>query len=109
MIEVITPVWHWFQFTTGTHITPAQVARGGSPEYNFWSGFGSDIGEFAIVTAIIGSSIKVYQHTRCHVDGCNKYASHPFQHYKLCRDHHPAVPSKISHLHIVKLHKEAQK
>lgn len=97
-------LWWWFQNTTGTHISPLQVSQGGSKEYNFWSGFGSDIGEFAIVATIIGTAVKLYQHTRCHVDGCNKFGAHPFQHYRLCRDHHPGVPDKITTKHIAKVH-----
>ena len=31
--------------------------------YNFWSGFGSDIGELAIVGAL-------YRHVNCHEKGC---------------------------------------
>lgn len=55
-----------------------------------------------------GGFITYYKHSRCHVDTCHKRGKYPFQHYKLCKNHHPAVPNKITHLHIKQLHKRLQ-
>ena len=37
--------------------------------YGFWSGFGSDLGEFAIVAV-------VWHHLNCHEPGCWRIARH---------------------------------
>ena len=39
------------------------------PWYGFWSGFGSDLGELAIVGAI-------WNHLNCHENGCWRIARH---------------------------------
>lgn len=102
MIEVIHHVFNWFEHGSG-------MTNLSGPEYGFWSGFGSDITELALIITLITGSVKVYQNTRCHVDTCHKHGKYPFQHYKLCKNHHPNVPDKLTHLHIMKLHKEANK
>ena len=84
-------MWQWI-----AHLLGLDNASG--PTYLFWSGFFGD-------TTIIGGAILLYLHHNCHVKGCPRIGRHPFQHYKLCAKHHPAVPSKVTHLHIMKLHK----
>ena len=59
-----------------------------------------------IVVSVIWGGIGWFRHSRCHVDKCHKKAKYPFKHYKLCGNHHPNVPEKITHLHIKQLHKE---
>lgn len=56
-----------------------------------------------------GFVITWFKHTRCHVAGCNKHGKYPFQHYKLCKNHHPEVPNKVTHVHIQLAHKKAQR
>ncbi len=73
-------------------------------QYGFWSGFGSDIGEITILVAVIGW----WRHNECHVDGCHRLGRHTFRQYKLCARHHPGVPAKVTHLHILQLHKEGR-
>lgn len=68
---------------------------------NLWGGFIGD-------SALFAAAITWYVHSRCHVDGCHKHAKYPFQHYKLCKNHHPGVPKKVTHLHIKQLHKATQ-
>jgi hypothetical protein len=97
--HIMVAVLHWLAVHTGTSIPAGQY----SDYYNFWSGFGSDLAEFGI----IGGMVHIWLNTRCHVDGCYRHGRFPFHHYKLCRLHHPAVPAKINHLHIVKLHRES--
>lgn len=48
--------------------------------YAFWSGFGSDLGELAIVGVL-------WHHLNCHQDGCWRIARHR-THY--CRKHSTA-------------------
>ena len=54
--------------------------------YGFWSGFGSDLGE----VAIIGGLFTVYRRHNCEVHGCwrlGRHATAAGQH--VCRKHHP--------------------
>jgi hypothetical protein len=82
------------------HITGGN--SGDSPIYLEFSGF---------VAIVLGSGFIVtwYKNSRCHVDGCHKHGKYPFQHYRLCHLHHPAVPKKITHLHIKKTHLDSLK
>lgn len=94
MIHFILGIWHWLLVATGSLNTSGT-------QYGFWSGFGSDIGE---VTIIIGL-ITWYKSGECHIDTCHRRGRYPFQHYKLCRLHHPEVPAELTHAHILALHK----
>ena len=78
-------VWHWFLNMTGTH------PSGSGEWYNFWSGFGSDIGE----VVIIGGLVTVVRHQNCGIKGCYRLGRHEYEingvKHKLCRTHHPAI------------------
>ena len=101
-------VRHWLALHTG-------VLNGGPDRYyNFWSGFGSDLGEATLISAV---GIGVYTGVRkvnCHTKGCWRIGHHALDGtpYILCRHHHPHVPSKgASHEHILEQHqryKDAQ-
>lgn len=91
-------VRHWVAFHTG-------VLNGGPDRYyNFWSGFGSDLGEATLISAV---GIGVYTGVRkvnCHTKGCWRIGHHTLDGtpYVLCRHHHPHVPSKgATHEHIL--------
>jgi len=81
----MSAVWHWFLNVTGTRPSSSPLW------YNFWSGFGSDIGE----VAIIGGLITVIRHQNCGVKGCFRFGRHEYEmngvKHKLCRTHHPAI------------------
>ena len=64
MFVIFFIIRHWLAVHTGTYIPPGQY----SDWYNFWSGFGSDVGEATIVVAVVGW----YKTNQCHVDGCHK-------------------------------------
>lgn len=78
-----------------------------STAYNFWSGFGSDIGE----VTIIGLALGAIRHINCHAKGCWRPGKHlvdgtPF---KVCAKHHPKVPDGGASVeHIAAVHSEAQ-
>jgi hypothetical protein len=100
---------HWLALHTGT------LHGGPDLYYNFWSGFGSDLGEATLISAV---GIGVYTGARkvnCHTKGCWRIGHHALEGtpYILCRHHHPDVPTKgASHEHILQQHqkfKEAQK
>jgi hypothetical protein len=85
-----TPLQHWLSFHTGTTtVNPNPVY------YNFWSGFGSDLGEATLITTV---GLGVYTGVRkanCHTKGCWRIGHHPLEGtpYHLCAHHHPDVPS----------------
>lgn len=82
--------------------------NGSSPQYLELSGFLSII--IPPLLTVLGLAFTYWLHTRCHVAGCLHHGKHEFQHYKLCRRHHPCVPQGgITHLHILQLHKRSKK
>jgi hypothetical protein len=96
---------HWLALHTG-------IINGGPDKYyNFWSGFGSDLGEATLISAV---GIGVYTGVRkvnCHTKGCWRIGRHHLDGtpYVLCRHHHPGVPSKgASHEHILEQHRRFQ-
>jgi hypothetical protein len=103
LIAFFGAVRHWLALHTGT--------LNGGPDryYNFWSGFGSDLGEATLITAV---GIGVYTGVRkvnCHAKGCWRIGHHPLDGtpYILCRHHHPYVPtSGASHEHILEQYRK---
>jgi len=95
-------VRHWLALHTGT------LHGGPDLYYNFWSGFGSDLGEATLISAV---GIGVYTGVRkvnCHTKGCWRIGHHPLDGtpYILCRHHHPHVPSGgATHEHILEQHR----
>ena len=109
LIAFFDVVRHWLALHTGT------LHGGPDLYYNFWSGFGSDLGEATLITAV---GVGVYTGVRkvnCHTKGCWRIGHHPLEGtpYILCRHHHPDVPTRgASHAHILEQHrkyKEAQR
>jgi len=109
LIAFFDAVRHWLALHTGT------LHGGPDLYYNFWSGFGSDLGEATLISAV---AIGVYTGVRkvnCHTKGCWRIGHHALEGtpYILCRHHHPGVPTKgASHEHILEQHrryKEAQR
>ena len=105
VVFVVGAVRHWVAFHTG-------VLNGGPDKYyNFWSGFGSDLGEATLISAV---GIGVYTGVRkvnCHTKGCWRIGKHGLDGtpYILCRHHHPGVPSKgASHEHILEHYRRVQ-
>jgi hypothetical protein len=103
LIAFFNVVRHWLALHTGT------LHGGPDLYYNFWSGFGSDLGEATLISAV---GIGVYTGVRkvnCHTKGCWRIGHHPLDGtpYILCRHHHPDVPSKgATHEHILEQHRQ---
>ena len=103
LIAFFSAARHWFALHTG-------ILHGGPDQYyNFWSGFGSDLGEATLISAV---GIGVYTGVRkvnCHTKGCWRIGHHVLEGtpYILCRHHHPGVPtSGASHEHILEQHRK---
>jgi hypothetical protein len=92
---------HWLWFVTGT--------KGSGPYYGFWSGFGSDIAEFAILGAIGTGIYQLVKRWNCHEPGCWRVGTHPAAggQFLLCYRHHPDYAGKKpTHELIERLHRE---
>jgi hypothetical protein len=80
-------VQHWIAWYTGSYNT-----SGVAHNYNFWSGFGSDLGEYVIATSIFGGAIAAWRVHTCHaVWWCWRRPLHQLgsSPYKVCHVHHP--------------------
>jgi hypothetical protein len=93
---------HWVALHTG-------ILNGGPDKYyNFWSGFGSDLGEATLISAVAVGVYTGVRKVNCHAKGCWRIGHHPLDGtpYILCRHHHPHVPGKgASHDHILEQHR----
>lgn len=79
-------IWSWLLHVLGVE------PRAPSTAYNFWSGFGSDLGELALLGTVLG----VVRHHSCHVKRCWRLGKHPHGPYRLCSKHHPLVPDRVT-------------
>jgi hypothetical protein len=95
---------HWTAIHTGTIYSTSSPVY-----YNFWSGFGSDLGEATLIGAV---SIGVYTAVRkvnCHTKGCWRIGHYPLEGtpFHLCPRHHPGVPTNgVSHAQILHQHRK---
>lgn len=84
---------HWAAIHTGTcPPAPANCMAPPGPWYGFWSGFGSDLGEYAIAGAIIGHLLSAWRQHTCHrYWWCWRAPRYPLDGtpFCLCRRHHP--------------------
>lgn len=72
---ILQHIWWWIEVHTGT------VNESG-PYYGFWSGFGSDLGEIAI----LGGIVAFYRTHECHTSTCHWPAHHTTADgYRLCK------------------------
>lgn len=93
------------------------MPRTPSTAYNFWSGFGSDIGEYSIATSLATGIFHSYRKHNCREDGCWRIGVHEYldahgQSHPACKHHHPHMGAgHIFHFHLLhaeKLAKQAQ-
>lgn len=72
------PDWFWH---------PLRLGNG----YNFWSGFGSDLGEVTLVASALSLIYMMWRKINCHADRCPRIAWHPHgdHDHPVCKHHHP--------------------
>jgi hypothetical protein len=83
---------HWLAVHTGTCPVEGSCNAGSGPWYAFWSGFGSDLGEYAIVVTLLGHTAMAWRTGTCHrYWWCWRHPHYLLEGtpYKLCRVHHP--------------------
>jgi hypothetical protein len=90
---------HWLWIHTGTGNEPGSY-------YGFWSGFGSDLGEYVIVVGLFAGlwhSLRVHN---CEVHGCWRLRRHKSAAgHLVCRKHHP--DDKLTAQDVVDAHNAA--
>jgi hypothetical protein len=95
-------VGHWLEVHTGMVNEPG-------PYYGFWSGFGSDLTEFAIIGTIATGVYQLVKKYNCHHPGCWRVGNHAAAggQFSLCYRHHPDYQGKKpTHELIQRLHRE---
>jgi hypothetical protein len=77
---------HWLAVHTGTVNEPGVY-------YGFWSGFGSDIGEYAILVGLTVGLYHAFRRHNCHEPRCWRIGIHPVDGtpFHACRKHHPLL------------------
>lgn len=75
---------HWLAVHTGTVNEPG-------PYYGFWSGFGSDIGEVALLSGLFAM---IHKHN-CHEQGCLRIGRHTVDGTPWCDRHHGAARGRL--------------
>jgi hypothetical protein len=84
----------WLAVHTGTDYCiklPAQYQTV-CKSYGFWSGFGSDLGEYALLTGVLGNLALLWRKHTCHYSWwCWRHPHHNLDGtpYMLCGHHHP--------------------
>ncbi len=81
-------VQHWLAYMTGSLNT-----SGTPPNYNFWSGFGSDIGEITLVAGTAAIIAGLWHKLNCHNEKCWRLGIHHVAggEYVVCRKHHNEI------------------
>ena len=80
LLRVWDQLWWGFMHATGTDAP-------GSPQYNAWSGWVSDLG----LLAILGGIGHMAHEHNCQVKGCWRIGSHLTDAgHKSCKKHHPS-------------------
>lgn len=83
--------WHWLMVHLSEETGTSSSA---SRSYNFFSGFGSDLGEVTLVVGLV----TILQHLNCHQPGCWRLGHPTPKGYKLCKKH-VALPASDLDLH----------
>ncbi len=89
LIAFVGGLRHWFALHTGT------LHGGPDLYYNFWSGFGSDLGEATLISAVCVGVYTGVRKVNCHTKGCWRIGHHALEGtpFILCKHHHPDVPN----------------
>ena len=112
LIAFLGALRHWFALHTGT------LHGGPDLYYNFWSGFGSDLGEATLISAVCVGVYTGVRKVNCHTKGCWRIGHHQLDGtpYILCKHHHPSVPNHgathqeiLAQHHKFKLERAAEK
>jgi hypothetical protein len=75
----------WTSQAIQTYITHPEHGNG----YQWWSGIGSDIGEYVVATSVVASVVALYKHHQCGEPTCRRLGhAHPDHGQPVCREHY---------------------
>jgi hypothetical protein len=98
---------HWIAWYTGSYNT-----SGVAHNYNFWSGFGSDLGEATLLSVLVTFGAAWYHKHNCHTENCWRIGLHSIVGgaYTVCRRCHNKITGhpqkKFSIDHLAAKHRE---
>jgi hypothetical protein len=100
---IFFPLLHWLAIHTGTVNEPGDY-------YGFFSGFGSDLGEYTVVAVLLAGLVHTFKRHNCREHKCWRIGIHTFadkdgQVHPVCRRHHPTMPPKEHHIHFADMHR----
>lgn len=79
-------VQRWLTVHTGSENTP-----GSPPNYNFFSGSGSDLSEVTLLGLVASFVLGAWHHVNCHEPGCPRIGKHKVDGTPWCTRHHEAA------------------
>lgn len=83
---------HWLLIALRTYLVHPLHGNG----YQWWSGEGSDLGEYSIAAAVFAHPVIYLRHNNCHHKGCWKLGHrHPEHGWPACRDHWDELPAHL--------------
>lgn len=95
-------IQHWISYNTGSYNIP-----GTAHNYNFFSGFGSDLSEVTLFFAAVSLILHLYRVHNCEVTGCMRIGRHDTAAgHTVCRKHHP--DAQLTAEDVIQAHTEAQ-
>lgn len=87
------------------------LSNASGSQYLLWSGI---FGDITIFSSVVYGLYMIKKRGECHEETCRKHGKFEFSDdennvkYKLCANHHPGVPARITHAHLVHIHKKQQ-
>lgn len=100
-------VRHWLALHVGIGTSPQAVYW-----YSWWSGTGSDLGEYALATGVVMGVIHTARKHNCGVHGCWRINRYEYEmdgvKHQVCKHHHPALGKghKLRHEHLLQHHQD---
>lgn len=97
--------WHWLVHVTGSDYG---LPYGHFSFYDLLSGSASDLGELALIGAILGAFAAWYRRNNCHVASCRRISHRQVSGlddhgqpviYHICRRHNPVAPPSAEDIH----------
>lgn len=91
--------------------TGSSNLTGVTPNYNFWSGFGSDLGEYVIVAGVGTGLYHAARRRNCHAHGCWRIGNLPVGDppYRVCKKHHFEITGSKPTIARLKQHHQVQR
>jgi hypothetical protein len=99
--------YHVWQHWTAEHVGAAGGQEANGP-YAFWSGFGSDIGEYTVAVGVFSTLYHAMKRNNCNAHRCWRIAHLPIGDgsHKVCKHHHLEITGGHPTVESLKAHHE---